>query len=179
VQLETAQAYQDVDPGVTAEILETSLAATRSGLQETRQALKSLRASPLEDMGLAMALRMLAAETAERADLELRLSIPTHVPSLPHAVEQCLYRVTQEAVANVAHHANARTLRIELTFNGDIVLKVSDDGMGFDPQQAEASGHFGLTGMRERAALVGGTLAVTSELGSGTIVQMRIEDYRK
>ncbi len=177
VQLETAQAYQDVDPGVTAEILGTSLAATRSGLQETRQALKSLRASPLEDMGLALALRMLAAETAERADLELMLLIPTHVPSLPHAVEQCLYRVTQEAMANVAHHANARTLTVELTFDGDVVLKVGDDGRGFDPQQAERTGHFGLTGMRERAALVGGTLTVTSKPGSGTVVQMTIEDY--
>jgi signal transduction histidine kinase len=176
VQLETAQAYQNVDPGVTAEILGTSLAATRSGLQETRQALKSLRASPLEDMGLALALRQLAEETAERGNLELSLSIPTHVPPLPHAVEQCIYRVTQEAMANVAHHANARTLKIELTFNGKMVLRISDDGQGFNPQQAEASGHFGLTGMRERAALVGGTLTVTSEPGSGTVVQMTIED---
>ena len=179
VQLETARAYQDVDRRATAAILETSLAATRSGLQETRQALKSLRASPLEDMGLALALRQLAEETAERANLELSLSIPTHVPPLPHAVEQCLYRVTQEATANVSHHANARTLRIELTFNGDIVLKIGDDGLGFDPQHAEATGHFGLTGMRERAALVSGKLDVTSEPGMGTVVQMTIEDYAK
>jgi signal transduction histidine kinase len=179
VQLETARAYQDVDPSATAVILETALSATRSGLQETRQALKSLRASPLEDMGLALALQLIATETAERASLELQLLIPTHFPTLPHAIEQCLYRVTQEATANVAHHANARTLTVELTFNGDIVLKISDDGLGFDPQQAETRGHFGLTGMRERAALVGGTLTVTSEPGAGTVVQMTIEDYEK
>ena len=178
VQLETARAYQDVDRRATAAILETSLAATRSGLQETRQALKSLRASPLEDMGLALALRQLAEETAERANLALSLSIPTHVPSLPHAIEQCLYRVAQEATANVAHHANAHTLTVELTFDGDIVLKIGDDGLGFDPQQAETTGHFGLTGMRERAALVGGTLTATSEPGSGTVIQMAIEDYQ-
>ena len=152
VQLETAKAYRDVDPAATAAILDTSLAATRSGLQETRQALKSLRASPLEDMGLSLALRQLATETAERANLQLDLSVPTHIPSLPHAIEQCLYRVTQEATANVAYHADARTMTVQLTFNGDILLQVSDDGRGFDPQQAEAAGHFGLVGMRERAA---------------------------
>ena len=179
VQLETARAYQDVDPAATAAILETSLAATRTGLQETRQALKSLRASPLEDMGLALALRQLATETAERANLELHYLVPTHFPPLPQAIEQCLYRVTQEATANVAHHANARTLTVQLTFNGDIVLQVRDDGLGFDPQQAEAEGHFGLAGMRERAALVGGVLTVTSQPGAGTVVQLTIEDFSK
>jgi signal transduction histidine kinase len=179
VQLETAKAYQDVDPAATAAILETSLAATRSGLQETRQVLKSLRASPLEDMGLALALRQLATETAERANLDLRYLVPTHFPPLPQAIEQCLYRVTQEATANVAHHANARTLTVQLTFNGDIVLQVRDDGLGFDPQQAEAEGHFGLAGMRERAALVGGILTVTSQPGADSVVQLTIKDFSK
>ena len=59
------------------------------------------------------------------------------------------------------------------------LVRVIDDGMGFDPQQAGAAGHFGLTGMRERAALVGGALTVTSEPGSGTVVQLTIEDYAK
>lgn len=179
VQLETAKAYHDVDPATTADILDTSLVVTRSGLQETRQALKALRASPLEDMGLSLALRQLVTETAERANLQLNLSAQTHFPALPHAIEQCLYRVTQEATANVTHHANARTMTVQLTFNGDILLQVSDDGQGFDPQQAEAAGHFGLTGMRERAALVGGILNVISQPGAGTIVKLKIEDFIK
>lgn len=179
VQLETARAYQDVDPAATADILKTALAATRTGLQETRQALKSLRASPLEEMGLALALRQLATETAERANLDLHFLVPTHFPPMPHAIEQCIYRVTQEATANVAHHANARTLTVQLTFNGELVLQVRDDGLGFDPKQAEAEGHFGLVGMRERAALVGGVLNVTSEPGAGTVVQLTIKDFTK
>lgn len=179
VQLETAKAYRDVDPVATADILDTSLAATRAGLQETRQALKALRASPLEDMGLSLALRQLVTETAERANLQLNLSASTHFPTLSHAIEQCLYRITQEATANVVHHANARTMTVRLSFNGDILLQVSDDGQGFDPKQAEATGHFGLAGMRERAALVGGELTVTSQPGAGTIVQLTIEDFTK
>ncbi len=179
VQLETVKAYWEVDPTTAQHMLDKSLAATRSGLQETRRALKSLRASPLEDMGLSLALRQLATETAERANLQLNLSTPTHFPPLPQAIEQCLYRVTQEATANVSHHANARTITVQLTFNGDILLQVSDDGQGFDPQQAELAGHFGLAGMRERAALVGGVLNVTSQPGAGTVVKLTIEGFIK
>ncbi len=174
VQLETAKAYWNIDPAATVDILDTSLAATRSGLQETRRALKALRASPLEDMGLSLALRQLAMESAKRANLQLNLSVPTHFPPLAQATEQCIYRVAQEATANVAHHANARTMAVQLTFNGDILLQVSDDGRGFDLQQEAKSGHFGLAGMRERAALVGGELTVTSQPGAGTIVRLMI-----
>jgi len=179
VQLETVKAYWDVDSAAAQQILDKSLTATRSGLQETRRALKSLRASPLEDMGLSLALRQMATETAERANLQLNLSMPTHFPSLPQTIEQCLYRITQEATANVAHHANARTLTVQLTINGDILLQVSDDGQGFDPQQAESAGHFGLAGIRERAALVGGELDISSQPGEGTVVKLILEDVIK
>jgi signal transduction histidine kinase len=87
--------------------------------------------------------------------------------------------VTQEATANVAHHANAHAMTVRLTFNGDILLQVSDDGQGFDPQHVAREGHFGLAGMRERAALVGGTLNVTSQPRAGTIVELKVEDFIK
>jgi len=174
VQLETARAYQDIDPAATASILDTSLAATRSGLQETRRALKSLRATPLDDLGLTLALRQLATETAQRANLQLDLSVPEHLPYLPPAVEQCLYRVTQEATANAIHHANARKLVVQLTVDDEVSLRVSDDGHGFDPQKAESATHFGLSGMRERAQLVGGNLSISSQPGKGTTIRLSI-----
>jgi signal transduction histidine kinase len=176
VQLETVKAYWDVDSAAAQDMLDKSLAATRSGLQETRRALKSLRASPLDDLGFLTALRQTATEIAARANLRLNLAVPEYLPTLPAAVEQCLYRVVQEAATNVAYHANAHTLTVQLTFNGITTLRVSDDGCGFDPQQAESTGHFGLRGMRERAALVGGKLTVTSQPENGTIVQLIIED---
>ncbi len=174
VQLETVKAYWEVDPAVVQPMLDKALTATRSGLQETRRALKSLRASPLDDLGLALALRQLATETAQRANLQLDLSVPEHLPSLTPAVEQCIYRVTQEATANVIHHANARRLTVRLAFNGEVSLRVSDDGCGFDPQEAESAGHFGLSGMRERAQLVGGDLSISSQPGEGTTIQLTI-----
>lgn len=177
VQLETVKAYWDVDSAAAQDMLGKSLTATRSGLQETRRALKSLRASPLDDLGLSKALRQMAIETAARANLDLKLSLPEHLPTLTMAVEQCIYRVAQEATANVAHHANARTMLVELTFNGAIRLRVGDDGIGFDPQRVAATSHFGLSGMRERAELIGGELTITSLPGAGTVIQLTIEDF--
>lgn len=176
VHLETMRAYWDVDPAAVRGMLDTSLATTRSGLQETRLALKSLRASPLEDLGLLLALRQMATETAERANVQLHLNLPQHLPLLATGVEQCLYRVAQEATTNVAHHANARQLAVELSLAGSaVLLRVCDDGIGFIPQQAATAGHFGLAGMRERAELVGGTLTITSQPGQGTTVMLRID----
>jgi signal transduction histidine kinase len=173
VQLETVKAYWEVDPDAAHRLVDRSLTATRSGLQETRRALKSLRASPLDDLGLALALRQLANETAQRARLQLDLAVPERLPTLAPAVEQCMYRVAQEATANVAHHANASRLTLHLTVHDDgVSLLVRDDGRGFDPNQTVSAGHFGLAGMRERAVLVGGEVHITSEPGAGTTVQL-------
>lgn len=80
VQLETINAYWEVDPAAAQRMLTTALSVTRAGLQETRRALKSLRASPLDDLGLIQALRQIATETATRANLRLNLQIPERLP---------------------------------------------------------------------------------------------------
>ncbi|MFP4346500.1 MAG: sensor histidine kinase, partial [Anaerolineales bacterium] len=176
VQLETARAYWDVDPEAARQVLETSLAATRSGLQETRRALKALRAAPLEDLGLLLALRRQAEESAAQAGATLSLSLPERLPALSPAVEQALYRIAQEALANAVHHAGARALTVELALEGEALsLLVADDGRGFDPQSPAAGGHFGLPGMQERAQRIGGELQVTSRSGGGTAVRCTVQ----
>jgi signal transduction histidine kinase len=175
VQLETVKAYFDVDSGITKELLDKSLQATRSGLMETRRALKSLRASPLDDLGLLLALRRMSEESAARGKLELRLSLPNQLEPLSPDVEQAVYRVAQEAVANVVYHANARNLTLQLAINdGGLYLMVSDDGLGFNVQEGEVAGRFGLTGMRERTQLVGGQLTIDSRPGQGTTIKLTI-----
>lgn len=176
VQLEAVKAYWRIDDTVAKQLLDTSLATTRAGLQETRRALKSLRASPLDDLGLLLALREVATETAARANLTLTLDIPDTLPLLPPHIEHCIYRIAQEAATNAAHHANARTLSIELTCAQSITLRVRDDGRGFNPQQDISQGHFGIAGMRERANLVGGILTITSQPEQGTTVRLVIEE---
>ncbi len=175
VTLETVKAYWDVDVDQARTLLDKSLAATRNGLEETRRALKALRASPIEDLGLGLALRQLAQSAAARHQLDLKMALPDPLPALAPDVEQCFYRIAQEAVENVLHHANAKTLCIKLeTLEDKLRLIVQDDGLGFDPRDKVSAGHFGLVGMKERAELAGGTLTINSQKGKGTEVVLEI-----
>jgi signal transduction histidine kinase len=94
---------------------------------------------------------------------------------LPNAVEDELFKIAQEALRNAVAHAQAHLVRVRLCYDVDrVTLAVSDDGVGFDPAttDAEARGHFGLRGMRERAARIGATLAVRSAPDTGTTVEV-------
>ena len=175
VQLETAKAYWDVNPDTSRGLLGQALDTTRSGLQETRRALKSLRASPLEDLGLCLALRGLAETAVSRSKLDLELHLPEQDLLLSPDVEQCIFRVAQEALENAVHHANARHLMVSLAdHSGEVTLKVRDDGIGFQTDAVVPNGHYGLAGMRERAHLVGGTLNIASRPSEGTTIQLGI-----
>ena len=175
VQLEIAKAYWKVQPGTSYELLVKSLATTRSGLDETRRALKALRASPLDDLGLRLALQNLSETAAERGRLQLELVLPEQLPSISPAVEQCIYRIAQEAIENVLLHANAKKLGVKLVVDGEnLELTIEDDGLGLEIAEAEPANHFGLAGMRERAQLAGGELTITSQPGQGTCVILKI-----
>jgi signal transduction histidine kinase len=175
VQLETIKAYWDVDQQMARSSLEKSLTTARSGLEETRRALKALRASPLDDLGLAQAIRSMAEDQAARAKLHLDLTITDQVPSLSPDVEQGIYRIIQEALTNVVNHAHARNLTVKLELvEGKIKVTVLDDGVGFEVEKNRKSNHFGLNSMQERAQLVGGQLSISSQSGQGTIVLLTI-----
>ena len=172
VQLETAKAYREVNPETSYDLLEQSLEVTRSGLDETRRALRALRASPLEDLGLRLALKKLAKDAAERGKLKLRLVLPERAPFLSAEVEQVIYRIAQEAIENVVRHAQAQNLSVYLAvLEREILLRVEDDGRGMNPTSIEQMGHYGLKGMHERAQLVGGSLTIGSQPNEGTRVQ--------
>jgi signal transduction histidine kinase len=174
VSLETAKAYFDIDPKEARELIDTSLEATRKGVEETRRALKALRSSDLVDMGLRLAVKKAAESAAVRFGLDLELDLQDPMPSLSPDVEQTILRVTQEAIENLTKHSRAKKFSIQLYSNGRTTLIVEDDGVGFDMKSREASGHFGLVGMRERAELAGGILEVESDKGKGTKVVLKI-----
>jgi signal transduction histidine kinase len=177
VQLETIKAYWDVDSATSRSLLAQSLETTRSGLQETRRALKALRASPLDDLGLVLALEKLIENAAERGKLLLDVSLPDPNILLSPDVEQCIYRVAQEAIENVLHHANAQNLLVKLAIHeNEKTLTIQDDGIGFNPSTRLPSGHFGLKGMHERAQLVGGVLTIQSQPSYGTTIQLVIKE---
>ena len=176
VQLETIKAYWDVDRPTAHAILEKSLAATHLGLEETRRALKALRASPLEDMGLPLALRKMVEDAASRAGLALDMPETIMVPPLPPDVEQCLYRVAQEAVTNVVKHASAKKITVRLEFaDSTAMLMVLDDGVGFDADKVDNTNHFGLAGMQERSRISGGELKIQSKPGTGTTITFSLK----
>jgi len=175
VQLETLKAYWDVDQQTARSILKESFVSAHSGLEETRRALKALRASPLDDLGLVLAITTMAENAVERANLTLDLSMMDKMPALSPDVEQCVYRVAQETVTNVVKHAKAKTLAVKLEFiEGKVTLIVHDDGVGFDIEKSNKTSHFGLAGMRERAQLIVGELNIISKPGFGTTIQLTI-----
>lgn len=175
VQLETIKAYWDVDQQAARTLLDKSLVSARSGLEETRRVLKALRASPLDDLGLGGAISTLAKDTAARANLKLDLSITDKLPPLSPDVEQSIYRIAQEAILNVVNHAQAKNMFVRVEVNdGKVKLIVRDDGIGFNQEKNNKPSQFGLTGIRERAQLIGGELNIFSQLGNGTTIQLTV-----
>jgi signal transduction histidine kinase len=154
--------------------LATASELVDEALEEARVAIYNLRPSVLDDLGLGPGLRTLALRQLEgQVDVELAVQDVTGLP--PHH-EVALYRIAQEAVTNVRKHAAASAVRVWLEDWGDeVALGVRDDGRGFETGGAwRPATSFGLTGMRERVALIGGTLEIRSAPGEGTELEVRI-----
>ncbi len=176
IQLEAARSLWQSAPERSHALLEESLQATRDGLTESRKAIQALRASPLEDLGLVLALRTLAEEAAGRAGATLSLELPAGLEALSPDVEQCVFRVAQEALENIVRHAEARTITLRLAHEaGRLTLSISDDGQGFDPAKVDAQKHLGLKGLRERVELFVGDLQIHSQPGQGTTIRLVLE----
>ncbi len=174
LSLETAKAYFDVDINQTRELVDKSIDATRKGVEETRRALKALRSSDLEDLGLRLAIKKVAESAASRFALDLELGLQDPLPYLSPDVEQTIFRITQEAIENITKHSGANKFSIQLSNNGHTTLIIQDNGIGFDSKSKEPTGHFGLIGMKERAQLAGGSLKIESQKDKGTKVILKI-----
>jgi two-component system, NarL family, sensor kinase len=176
LQLEAADALLDPAPERARLRIRQALARTRESLEEARRSVLDLRAGPLERQPLAPALEELARRLAEESGLAVTTDIAPDIEPPPARSAEALYRIAQEALANVRRHAQARSAHLSLRREAEqLVLTVSDDGQGIEAgARAEPGGGFGLVGMRERAHLAGGSLEVTSAPGAGTVVTARI-----
>ncbi|MET8868713.1 sensor histidine kinase [Nonomuraea sp. NPDC004580] len=155
--------------GPAREHLDRAAALARRGLAETRRSITALRPEPLERTDLPQALHHMARSWAETAGVDLRFEITGTPVALAADVESALFRIAQEALANVAKHANATRTGLTLTYTDELILlDIRDDGLGFPPQRPTDG--FGLDSMRRRAGALGGTLTVESEPGRGTAV---------
>jgi two-component system sensor histidine kinase UhpB len=162
---------QSAPPGLQRELRETKRLATQA-MEELLNLARQLRPAVLDDHGLIPALqtqvRDFAEQTRIRADFRHRGTVPRLTPDQ----QLSLYRVTQESLSNIAQHAEASRVEVELSFVGRTILRISDNGRGFS---AGRNGGLGLSGMRERALLAGGTLDVYSGgEGRGTRIELKI-----
>ena len=181
VQLEALLTVWDPIPEKARQMLDGMLATTRSGLDETRRALGALRATPLEELGLALAVHTLAEDTASRCGYDLELNITENLDDLSPDVEQCYYRVAQEALANISNHAAPKKVSLRLDHNSSgLKMEIADDGEGFDLDRVsdQNGSKFGIKGMRERAELIDARFAIKSRLGVGTTIELILENAK-
>jgi signal transduction histidine kinase len=163
--LDRADLAEDLKSSL-AEPLDYVLSLAEAGLAEMRALIFELRPDSLEREGLVAALTRQAAAARARHKLEVHTEF-CQEPALPVEAREALYRISQEALNNVARHAQASRVAFRLTDHDDgVTLEVQDDGVGFDPQR-EYPGHMGLNSMRERAARLGGKLEIESSPAHG------------
>lgn len=139
-----------------------------------RMVIHGLRPPVLDDFGVAAALRQLVAEVRRRHGISVQLQVSGEQVRLSAQSELAVYRVAQEALSNVVHHAQATTAWVDLEFGEQVVLAITDDGSGISAasiSSATSGGHLGLIGMRERVSLVGGSLEVRVREPHGTLVR--------
>jgi signal transduction histidine kinase len=172
---ELALAKAGVDPeGPLGRPLQEVSRLTRGALAEMRALIFELRPGALAEEGLGAALEKHAAAVTAREGLDISVHAPEQRLALAVEQEEHLYRLAQEALHNIVKHAGAQHAWVEVQSRaGSVVMTVRDDGAGFDPAEPRP-GHLGLRTMEDRAAEVGGRLAVRSAPGAGTTVRIEL-----
>jgi signal transduction histidine kinase len=162
----------------TGRRLEAAIRLARESLSEARRSVHELRPEPLETARLGEALGEVAERWSALHAVPARVTTTGAPRPMPADVEVTLLRTAQEALANVARHANATRVGLTLSYMEDeVALDVRDDGIGFDPAGLPVpadGGGFGLTAMRQRVERLSGTLDIESESGTGTAISARV-----
>ncbi|MBW5482696.1 GAF domain-containing sensor histidine kinase [Streptomyces bambusae] len=172
---QAATALVDRDPARAKDELHQVAALAAEAADELRAAVVELRPAALDEDGLVATLRN-QVQVLDRAHTAHVTFTCDGVRALPAAQEEALLRVSQEALHNALRHSGADRVAVSLTRSeGRVLLRVTDDGSGFDPQSVRRAGrHLGLVSMRDRASGAGGRLTVHSAPGEGTTIEMEI-----
>lgn len=164
------------DAAITAKI-DSMRELIQTTTDKVRQIAMELRPSILDDLGLTPALRWLCSELTKRSGISFHLhsEVPDTCFSRRIALE--VFRIVQESVTNIIRHSQARSAVISLERNGEeLVVAVRDTGIGIDIEQVDNSDSFGILGMRERAAFIGGSLDIRRGSAGGTVVELHIHE---
>lgn len=155
--------------------LDAMLAHIDEAIRQVQQIASELRPQLLDDLGLPAAIEWSVKQFAERTGLEYELTIEPDEISIPPACATDLYRILQEALTNVARHAQATRVEVRLVREGDgLTLSICDNGRGITPEEMKNPNALGIIGMRERAARWGGQFHIAGEPGKGTVVSVHI-----
>ncbi|HEU5101245.1 MAG TPA: GAF domain-containing sensor histidine kinase, partial [Roseiflexaceae bacterium] len=165
--IDTALRLLPSDLGGAVQLLHRLKAQSQGAIADIRRLVYALRPPALDDLGLIGALREQAMQYAQ-SDVQIAVVAPSALPPLPAAVEVAAYRIAQEALTNVIRHAQASACTIELVVGLELALTIADDGRGLP---ADRRMGVGLTSMHERAAELGGRLAIEPRPGGGTQVR--------
>lgn len=174
VQLEAIQRLYKVDPEKASAQVDELKTLTRASMDDLRRSLAGLRAPGLGERQLSEALQTLSVDTGQRAHLEITCHVAEGANQLSPTQAETLWRVAQEALANIERHAAARTVQLQLDIESNAaLLSIQDDGRGLPPDAEKQPGHYGLRGMRERVEGLGGTLTLTGN-GNGSHVDVKL-----
>jgi signal transduction histidine kinase len=175
LRLQLEMIERDAPAPLRPRLAETRAIAERT-VAELRRLVAALSPAVLDRLGLKSALRQLAARFRKTHPAGLRLRVSTSCERLPMPTQEVIYRVAQECLQNIAKHSCATQVNISLhSADKSIRLSVADNGAGFSAETARNQPmSFGLAGMRERAALLGGTLAVRSAPGEGARITLQL-----
>lgn len=172
IQLEAAVTIVDKDNEQLRILLNKARKTIRFGLNETRRSLEALRASPLEDFGLLLALQRLVENARERTDIPMKFFLPAEKLDWSKQLEETTYRIAQEALENTIRHSNATEVKLEMKGDSEnLYMEIGDNGRGFDAEFFENESRFGLKGMQERALAIGGRLVIDSQPGRGCVIR--------
>ena len=182
LQFQTASYLLTERPADAKAKLDGAIERAAQAITEGRDAVQGLRASTVERNDLALAIRTLGDELATHASAgqppAFSVAVEGQTRDLHPIVRDEIYKIAAEALRNAFRHAQAGRVEVEIRYDHEqFRLRVRDDGQGIDPAvlaNQGLEGHYGLRGMPERAALIGGTLAVWSEVGAGTEVELRL-----
>jgi two-component system sensor histidine kinase UhpB len=146
-------------------------------MKTVRMTINELRLPMLDNFGIWAALRWYSSEIEDRSELSCEFVIDqlSELTEIDPDLTTAIFRIVQEATTNVIRHANASMVTIQVRVrDGELVVEVSDDGIGMDGNQSSKLNSMGLAGMRERARYLGGRLEITSTPGAGTRVALLI-----
>jgi PAS domain S-box-containing protein len=147
----------------------------KSTIAATRRIAADLRPLMLDDLGLVPSLEWLVENFTQRTGIACRLAVAEHDVALPKAHATAVFRIVQESLTNIAKHAHASHAEIAIASRGDgLVVRVTDDGVGFSTAAPRKPNSFGLFGLRERASLMGGEATIRSTPGEGTTVEVTV-----